>query len=62
MPLDGQALAAMRYIGSAEAKKIFAFKLEGESFEKLKSVCEAYVLSQLERGFSSLDYWKKINL
>jgi len=62
MPLDGQALAAMRYICSAEAKKIFAFKLEGESLEKLKSVCEAYVLSQLERSFSSLDYWKKINL
>lgn len=62
LPLCSQSLLAMRYITMAEPKKVFSFSLEGEAFERLKNVCEGYVLAQLERGFASLDYWKSVNL
>ncbi|MGI6029325.1 MAG: DNA repair protein RecO [Candidatus Heteroscillospira sp.] len=62
LPLCSQSLLAMRYISCAEPKKIFSFSLEGDAFERLKNVCEGYVMAQLERGFGSLDYWKSVNI
>lgn len=62
LPLCRDSLAAMRYMISAPPKKIFSFSLGGEAFERLKNVCEGYVLAQLERGFASLDYWKSVNI
>ena len=62
LPLCSQSLLAMRYITLAEPKKIFSFSLDGDAFERLKKVCEGYVQAQLERSFSSLDYWKSIKL
>ena len=62
LPLCADSLAAMRYVISAPPKRVFAFSLGGEAFERLKNVCEGYVLAQLERGFSSLDYWKSVNI
>ncbi|MGE4353752.1 MAG: DNA repair protein RecO [Oscillospiraceae bacterium] len=62
LPLCRQSLLAMRYISLAEPKKIFSFLLEDEAMERLKNVCEGYVMAQLERGFASLDYWKSVKL
>ena len=61
MPLCAEALDAMRYICFAEAKKIFSFSIPNEASKQLSDVAEAYVTAQLERGFSSLDYWKSVN-
>ncbi|NCB51585.1 MAG: DNA repair protein RecO [Clostridia bacterium] len=54
-------LRAMRHIISAEAKKIFSFELDGESLKQLSSICEKYLLNQLDRPFGSLDYYKKMS-
>lgn len=62
LPLCEQSLLAMRYIGSAEPKRIFSFSIDEDAEKRLSSVCESYVMAQLERGFSSLDYWKSIKI
>lgn len=51
---------AMRHIITAEPKKLFSFSLDGASVEALASICEAYLLNQLDRPFGTLDYYKKI--
>ena len=60
MPLHPDTLAAMRHIVYSDPKRIFSFSLTGEPMQQLSAVAERYLLSQLDRGFSSLDYWKKV--
>jgi DNA repair protein RecO (recombination protein O) len=62
MPIDAGALAAMRYIVRAEAKKVFSFTLGDASLQLLGNATETYLLTQLERGFSTLDFYKSIIL
>ena len=59
-PLDPDALAAMRHIVQSDPKRIFSFTLEGAAMEQLSSLAERYLTTQLDRGFSSLEYWKKV--
>ncbi|NCB73728.1 MAG: DNA repair protein RecO [Clostridia bacterium] len=59
-PLCEASLAAMRHISGAESKKIFSFSLDDKAAKRLYTVCEAYVLAQLERRFSALDYWRQV--
>lgn len=58
--LDGESLAALRYIVSAPPKQIFSFTLEGEPLKRLSAVGEKYLLAHTDRSFGTLDYWKKI--
>lgn len=58
--LCGASLAALRHIARADAKKIFSFTMDEESEKRLCRVCEDYVTEQLERGSSTLDYWKDV--
>lgn len=60
MPLSRGMLSAMRYICSCDSKKIFSFALNDEAMESLSGVTEAYLMTQLERGFSSLDFYKSL--
>ena len=62
LPLGGAARRAMEYIVSAEPKKIFSISIPSDAEKQLCSVCEAYVLSQLEQGFGALDYWKGLRI
>lgn len=55
-----ETLAAMRHIVYADPKKIFSFTVSDAGLNQLGAVCEDYLCVQLERGFSSLDYWKKV--
>ena len=58
-PLLPETLAAMRHVVNADPKRIFSFTLGDAGRRQLARVCEEYTAMQLERGFSSLDYWKK---
>lgn len=60
IPVAPGVLDAMRYICNCDYKKIFAFDLPAESMEQLSSVAEIYLSSQLERGFSALDFYKSL--
>ena len=61
MPLSLQALSAPDYILHGDPKRLFSFRLEGEELQQLSDTAEAYLHTQLERGFSTLDYYKSLN-
>ena len=62
MPLNGDALAALRYIVHGDPKRLFSFRLEGDGLRLLGDAGEAYVHTQLERGFRTLDFYKQTQL
>ncbi len=62
MPLSPQALAALDHIVHGDPKRLFSFRLEGEGLKQLANTAEAYLHTQLERGFSTLDYYKSLQL
>ena len=60
MPLDGPSLAAMRHVVMGDPKRLFSFRLDAPAQKKMSDVCEAFLLTQLERGFGTLDFYKRI--
>lgn len=62
MPIPLTALSALRYIVEAPPKKFLSFELAGEPLERLVDLTEAYLMTQLERGFRTLDFYKQIKL
>ena len=60
MPVTASVLDAMRYICYCDPKKLFAFQAGPETMEKLSYLTEAYLTTQLERGFSTLDFYKSL--
>ena len=60
MPLDGPALAAMRHIAYGDPKRLLSFSLGEGSLRLLGDLSEAYLHTQLERGFRTLDFYKQL--
>lgn len=60
MPVTTSVLEAMRYICYCDPKRLFAFQVGRETMEKLADISEAYLTTQLERGFSTLDFYKSL--
>lgn len=60
LPLSQSVLNAMRYVTTASPKRIFSFSLPGNEQNDFCRVCEKYLLNQLERGFKTLDFYKRI--
>lgn len=60
MPVNPSVLEAMRYICYCDPKKLFAFQTGQETSCKLADLSEAYLTTQLERGFSTLDFYKSL--
>ena len=60
MPVTSGVLEAMRYICLCEAKKLLSFSIGQDNLEKLANLTEAYLTTQLERGFSTLDFYKSL--
>ena len=57
--LEEDALAAMRYVVAAPAKRLFSFPLEGKSLQNLSRAAELYVQAHAERRFPTLEYYKQ---
>ena len=62
LPLSGGALAALRYLVACDLKRLFSFTLADDSLKALSDLAEAYLLTQLERGFFTLDFYKSLLL
>lgn len=58
--LNRSSLHALRHVITADSKRIFSFNIHGESAELLYGMCEKYLLNQLERSFTSLEFYKQI--
>lgn len=60
MPVTPGMLQAMRYITGCDYRKLFSFSLGEENVYLLSQLTEAYLTTQLERGFSTLDFYKSL--
>lgn len=60
MPVTMPILEAMRYISFCDPKKIFSFHLEPQQLRQLSSITESYLATQLERSFSTLNFYKSL--
>ena len=60
MPVTPGVLEAMRYICLCEPKKLLSFSIGEENLQMLENLTEAYLTAQLERGFSTLDFYKSL--
>lgn len=60
LPVSPGTLTALRYLSSCEEKKIFSFSLGEEAMRELCGITETYLITQLERGFSTLELYKSL--
>ena len=60
MPIKPGMLDAMRYICHCDSRKLFSFSASAETLDELSHVTESYLSTQLERGFSTLDFYKSL--
>lgn len=60
MPVSPGVLDAMRYICNCDSRRLFSFSASSETIESLSYVTESYLSTQLERGFSTLDFYKSL--
>ncbi len=59
-PLCRDSLAALRHIVYGDPKRLYAFRLGPEPLRRLTAASEAFLYAQLERGFSTLDFYKSL--
>ena len=60
MPVTQSVLEAMRYISLCDPRKLFSFQIGPDTLEKLSTLTESFLCTQLERGFSALDFYKSL--
>lgn len=60
LPLTPGILDTMRYIQACDSKMLFRFEAAPATLEQLAQITEAYLSTQLERGFSTLDFYKSL--
>ena len=60
MPVTPGLVEAMRYICLCDPKRLFGFQVGEGTLEQLGQLSEAYLTTQLERGFSALDFYKSL--
>ena len=60
MPVSAGALDSMRYICMCSSKRLFSFETGQQSMHELSNTTESYLTTQLERGFSTLDFYKSL--
>ena len=60
MPLTAGVLDTMRYICACDSKQLFSFRAGGDTLEIFSQIAETYLTTQLERSFSTLDFYKAL--
>lgn len=58
IPISRGALAAMRHIVYSDFEKLYSFTIPEDTQKNLNAACEAFLLSQTERKFTTLDFYK----
>lgn len=60
LPLEAGTLAAMRHVVYGDPKRLFSFRLPSEDWKQFGRVCEGFLTAQLDRGFSTLDFYRSL--
>jgi len=59
--LDALALAVMRHATHGDAKRLFSVQIPPGGLTLFAKAAERFLLTQLERGFHTLEYYKSLN-
>lgn len=62
LPISRGTLEALRFLQDAPCAKLFSFTLGQSSLAELSGLAETYLLTRLERGFYTLDFYKSLKL
>ena len=60
IPVSAGALDAMRFLCCCGGKQLFSFCIGEQTARELSQITEVYLSTQLERGFSALDFYKTL--
>lgn len=60
MALSPGVLAAARYVLYCDLKKLFSFSMSEIELRRFGRFCESYLLTRLERGFRTLDFYESV--
>ena len=60
MPATGGVLESMRFTCHCDSKIMMSFRTSVETMEAFSQITELYLTTQLERGFSTLDFYKSL--
>ena len=60
VPLSKGVLSAMRHVIYGDPKRLFSFALGREELERMGRICERFLVTQLDRGFRTLDFYKTL--
>ena len=58
--LAGRGRDLLRYVAYSDTDKMYRFRISKENEKLFSAIAEFYLLSQLNRSFSTLDYYKNI--
>lgn len=61
MPVTPSVLEVLRYICYCDKRKLFSFRASDLTLRRAVQLSEAYLETQLERGFTALDFYKSLN-
>lgn len=59
--LNQSLLSALRYIAYSPVEEVFSFNMSDESFKLLSEITEGYVITQFQRNFTALDFYKSLS-
>ena len=62
LPITAGVLSALRHIVYVPLDKCFSFSLSQEGLQMLSTLCERFLLAQLDRGFKTLDFYRSIQV
>lgn len=62
MPITNAALRALQHFIWGDPKRLFSVSVDQTSLRQLGQASEAYLMTQLERGFRTLDFYKSISM
>ena len=58
--LNPTLLHTLRYVAYSDTDKMYRFRISKENEKLFSAIAEFYLLSQLNRSFPTLDYYKNI--
>lgn len=62
MPLTPAAVSALRHFVWGDPKRLFSVSMDRDSLRRSGEASEAYLMTQLERGFRTLDFYKSVKM
>ncbi len=60
--LDIGLVKALRHIAFSDFEKIYSFKMEDNALSDLSYITEKYLLSKLQKGFKTLDFYNSVKV